>query len=275
MKRAVRAVVFFDLIFMLMLSIAGSIGGYVGNAFYYSAFILPLFLAFLFLRSNKDSDVRFEPLGVLPDLKSLGFTLPLIFPFIALVFLISFLTSLLLGALGFSNVTDVSGNIFGVIVEHAVIPSLFEEAVFRFIPVMLLLPYSKKNALFISSVLFASVHCNLFQIPYALTASLILSAVTIATGSIGPSVILHFLNNLASIAFMRCSGVPYFNLIFFLSLGLLSAVSFGIIFLKREKYLEILKDIKSDKCRVEFSSPVVIFVAMALVVGVVNLWMSL
>ena len=275
MRKAISAITFFDVVFLLMLSVTGNIGGTIGNIIYYLAFIVPLFFASVFLRNNKDDEVKPEPPRLLPDLKSLGFALPLVFPFIAAVFLVSFLTSLLLNALGFSSVTDVSGNIFGVIVKHALIPSLFEEAVFRFIPIMLLSPYSKKNALFISSVMFASVHCNLFQIPYALTASLVLSAVAIATGSIFPSVMLHFLNNLASISFMRCAGVPYFNLIFFLSLGVLTLLSLGFIYLKRDKYMKALKDIYADKCRVEFTPPVVLFVTMALVIGVVNLCVSL
>ncbi len=274
MKKAITAITLFDLVFMLLLSVSGSVGGVFGNIIYYLAFVIPIFLAFIYLR-GRDYEANPTPLKLLPDLKSIVYTLPLIAPFISAVFALSFLTSLLLNLLGFSSVTDVSGNLFGVIIKHAAIPSVFEEAVFRFIPIMLLLPYSKKNAVVISSVMFAAVHCNLFQIPYALIASFVLSFVAIATGNIFPCILLHFLNNLASIAFMRCSEAQNFNLIFFLSLAVLTLASAAVIFFKREKYKKALTEIKEDKCNVEFASSTVIFVGMAIVIGVINLWMRL
>ena len=198
MKKAVMAITFFDMVFLLVLSAAGSIGGTFGEIAYYFAFIIPLFLAFLYVRKNTDEEARPEPLKILPDAKSVAYTLPAVAPFIAIVFLISFLTSLILTSLGFSDTTDVSGNILFVIIKHAMLPAVFEEAIFRFIPLMLLRPYSKKNALVISSLFFAVVHCNLFQIPYALIAGLLLSLTALATGSIFPCILIHFLNNVAS-----------------------------------------------------------------------------
>ena len=211
----------------------------------------------------------------MPDVKSLGYTLPIIAPFIAAVFLISFLTSLLLNALGFSDSTDVSGHIASVMIKHAVLPAFFEEALFRFIPIMILAPYSKKNALVISSLLFAAVHCNLFQIPYALFASLILSSLAIATGSVIPCIALHFINNVTSVIFMRYSYLPNFNLIFFLTLGALSVLSVAFIAVRRKKYKEFFAELRKDKNHVEFTPPLVAFVAIALFTGVISLWMKL
>ncbi len=275
MKKAITAITFFDIVFIFLLSVSGSIDGALGDIMYYFAFIVPVFLAFLYLKGNKDEKSKPFMLKLLPRAKDLRYSLPLVAPFVLIVFAISFLTSLLLTKLGFFDTTDVSGNLFSVIVRHAVLPAFLEEALFRFVPLMLLIPYSKKNALAVSSVMFAAVHCNLFQIPYALIASFMLSLIALATGSIFPCVLIHFLNNLASIFFMRYSGISYFNLIFFLSLGALSAISLAFIVLKREKYKKIFTELKEDKCNVEFSLSTVMFVAMTLVIGVVNLWMSL
>ena len=215
------------------------------------------------------------PLKLLPNVKSFSYALPLIAPFIAIVFVISFLTSLLLNSLGFSDMTDVSGNILYVITKHALLPAIFEEAVFRFIPIMLLLPYSKKNALVISSLLFAAVHCNLFQIPYALAASFLLSLIAISTGSIAPCIVIHFLNNIASILFMRFSSVPYFHVFFLSGLILLTFISVAFIIIKREKYNQIFIELKKDKCNVEFTLSLALFISMTLIIGVMNLWTSL
>ena len=275
MKKAITAITFLDVVFLLLLSVSGSIAGAVGDVLYYFAFALPVLLGVVYSRRNKDEEAEPVLLKVLPDRKSVGYALPIIVPFICVVLLISFLTSLILTKLGFSETTDVSGNLFGVIVKHAVLPAFFEAALFRFIPLMLLIPYSKKNALAVSSVMFAAVHCSLFQIPYALMASFVLSLTALATGSVFPCIIIHFLNNVASIFFMRYSGIPYFNLIFFLSLGVVCAVSVAIIVLKRDKYKKIFQELKEDKCNVEFTPSTIMFVAMTLVIGALNLWQSL
>lgn len=275
MKKCQTAITLFDTVFLLVLSISGSIGGVFGDVVYYFAFVIPIFLAFLYVKKSKDEEAQPVLLKVLPDGKSIGFSLPLIAPFIAIVFLISFLTSLILTSLGFSETTDVSGNLIAVIAKHALLPAFFEEALFRFVPLMLLIPYSRKNALFVSSIMFAAVHCSLFQIPYALFASFMLSFIAIATGSIFPSILIHLLNNLASIFYMRYSEVEQFKLIFLISLAVLSVISLVFVVLRREKYKEAFLEIKNDKCNVEFTLSATMFVAMTLVIGALNLWMSL
>ncbi len=275
MKKAITAITFFDIVFLLLLSASGSIDGIFGDIIYYFAFAAPLFIAFVYLKSNKDEEAKPVLLKVLPDGKALSYAAPLIAPFIVIVFIISFLTSLLLTKLGFSDTSDVSGNLFSVIVRHAVLPAFLEEALFRFVPLMLLIPYSKKNALAVSSIMFAAVHCSLFQIPYALIASFILSLLAIATGSIFPCILIHFLNNVASILFMRYTDTPYFDIIFFSSLAVLSAISLVLIVMRREKYKKIFLELKADKCNVEFTLSTVMFVGMSLIIGALNLWMSL
>lgn len=275
MRKAITAITFFDMVFLLVLSISGSIGGVAGNIVYYFAFIIPGFLAVLYFKSAGNEEIKPTLLKLLPDRKTILSTLPLVAPFIGIVFLVSFLTSLLLNAFGFSDTTDVSGNIVSVVIRHAVIPAFLEEALFRFIPIMLLVSYSKKNALVIPSLMFAFVHCNLFQIPYALIAGFILSFIAIGTGSIFPCILIHFVNNVASIVFMRYAGVGNFNLIFFSVLALLIAVSIAVIILQRRKYKEFITEIKADKSNVEFTSPVLLFTAMTLVMGVAGLWMKL
>lgn len=274
MKKAVLAITFFDMLFLVILSVAGMIGGTVGGALYYFAFLIPLCFAFAYVKSTRNDDIKPQLVKLLPDKKSISYTLPIIAPFIAAVFLISFVTSWLLGLLGYSDTTDVSGNLFLVILKHALLPAFFEEALFRLVPIMLLFPYSKKNAVIVSSVFFACIHCNLFQIPYALAAGIVLAFVTVSTESIVPAFILHFLNNLASIVFMRNGGNTQFSVIFFISLLILVLVSLVFIFVKRNSYLSIFNELKTDKCNLEFGASGVLLVAMTLIVGAFNLWMT-
>ena len=209
MKKAINSVTFLLLVFIFFLSLSSAFSAAIGGLFYYSAYVVPVILAMLYFKASEKDEIRPTALRIMPDKKSALFSIPFVFPFVAIVLLISFLTSLVLNTLGFSYATDVSGNIFAVITKHVLLPAFLEEAVFRFIPLALIAPYSKKNAVVISSVFFAVVHCNLFQIPYALFAGLVLSYVALATGSIFPAVALHFLNNLSSVILMRNDSLAF------------------------------------------------------------------
>ena len=61
----------------------------------------------------------------------------------------------------------------------------------------------------------------------------------------------------------------------FALLSVLTAVSIVIIVLQREKYKMVLRELKEDKSNVEFTLSTFMFVAMTLIIGVVNLWTSL
>lgn len=271
MKKAISAVTFFNLVFILVLSLSGSIKGWCGDVLYYLAYLIPVCFSFLYIKKWEKDEIKPQPPGLLPDGKSVVYALPFVFPFILIVALISLLSSIILGALGYTDSVDVSGNIITVIFRHAVLPAFFEEAVFRFIPIALIAPYSKKSALFISSIFFAVAHCNLFQIPYALFAGLVLAYITLASGNIIPAIILHLLNNISSIILMRNMSEG-FNFVFFLVLFALCAVSLVFIIIKREKYGKLLKEILADKRAVELTMAGLLFTFAMLFIGVLNLW---
>ena len=74
---------------------------------------------------------------------------------------------------------------------------------------------------------------------------------------------------------MRYSEVEQFKPIFLITLAVLSVISLVFIVLRREKYKEAFLEIKNDKCNVELTLSATMFVAMTLVIGALNLWMSL
>jgi membrane protease YdiL (CAAX protease family) len=199
-------------------------------------------------------------------------TAPVIMPTVAIVFLVSFLTAFLLGKFFEAPAVDVSGNLFGVIILHALVPAVFEEALFRYIPIAMLSHISKRDCIWISALLFALVHCNLFQIPYAFVAGIVLVSVDIAFNSLIPSVLIHFLNNLFSILFMRYGNSERFVLWFVISLAVLSAASVAFIILKKEKYVEKFKPLfEKGKEKITLTADIFVLIVLTLIISVTNL----
>ncbi len=81
----------------------------------------------------------------------------------------------------------------------AVIPPLIEEFAIRGCILQPLRRYGEKFAIAATSVLFAILHGNLVQAPFALIAGLALGYVCCITGSLWPSVIIHLVNNMYSV----------------------------------------------------------------------------
>ena len=268
MPRALKYVTFLDLLFILFISAAGFIGGAVGDVVYYLAFVVPVFIAFALKKAN---GVEFSPPRLKISAEGAVFTLPIIAPVLAAVFLISWLTSLLLGALGAENTVDMSGNVFVLILTHALLTSILEEALFRYVPIAFIAPHSKKHAIIISALFFAFAHCNLFQIPYAFFAGLVFAAVDIATDSILPSLLVHFLNNLISIFWIRGSGDTTFVLVYVFILVSLALLSLIPILIMRKRYAKRLSDIFSARGDVRLSYEPMLFLATTLFVALISL----
>ncbi len=98
---------------------------------------------------------------------------------------------------------DMPESITGIIIYFicvAVFPALVEEFFFRGIVLSSLKKFGTGFAVVVSSIMFALIHGNLVQIPFALTIGLALGFLYVETGSIWPGVIVHFINNLTASA---------------------------------------------------------------------------
>lgn len=82
----------------------------------------------------------------------------------------------------------------------AIIPALSEEFFFRGVVLNVLKPYGQGFAIVMSSVIFGFFHGNLGQIPFALAGGMFFALLTLYSGSLIPSILLHFFNNLLSVA---------------------------------------------------------------------------
>lgn len=219
------------LIFLLLLSL-GSVGGLVGALSYPLAFILPA-AGLLLITKPKD----------LPRLSGemtvTGF-IPLIAPSLLLIFGAAYLTAFILfSTLGAESSVKMTGDPLSDVVTLAVAPALLEEMLFRYIPLKIIAPYSKKTALLISALFFALAHSSLFSIPHAAVAGVIFMSLDLLAASPLPSVILHLSNNLFSIGWEYAFPEGSAHLLV-ISLAVLAAISLIVIIAYRKKYIKLL-----------------------------------
>lgn len=225
------------LIFLILISISGSVSGVLARAMYYSAFILPI--AFILLITAKDKVNPLDYLKVNKDMLKLS--APLIFPTVSIVIIISFVTALIVFAItGKQNAVNVGSSYPLALIKHALLPALLEEMLFRYLPMRLVAPYSKRNAIIISSVVFALIHMDIFSIPYAFFAGVVFILLSIATDSVIPSIIIHFINNAISVTVVFVNRGEA-SLAIYLSVGLLALISVIFIVIKRKEYKASIK----------------------------------
>lgn len=77
----------------------------------------------------------------------------------------------------------------------AILPAFAEEFAFRGVTLQLLRPYGEAFAVIGSAFAFGVMHGTVIQIPFAFAGGLFFGYIAVRTGSIWPSVLLHFLNN--------------------------------------------------------------------------------
>ncbi|MBO7304426.1 MAG: CPBP family intramembrane metalloprotease [Clostridia bacterium] len=268
MRRAISYVVFADIIFILLLCVAGMTEGALSDAAYLCAFLLPASIVLLI--SFKRKRVLAPPKLKLSP-RAIPLLLPTVMPTVFLVLLLSAAFSLLLSLFVTIPATDVSGNIWAVIFRHAVLTAVLEELLFRYLPITLLAPYSKRITVFLSALLFALSHAALYQIPYAFAAGVIFAVLDLAFDSILPSVILHFLNNLASVFWVRYFDNVTFRISYVALLCALTAASVVIMILLRKKYTELVRRATESGEKEKMPYEVWVFSLMMLIVSAMNL----
>ncbi len=268
MRKAVNYIVAADLLFVFILAISGLLSGIAGDFVYYLSFIIPTVIFVLVARREKLESV---PLKLKISKEDVILLIPAIAPALAVIFLLSWLTSLLLAPFGSGNSVDTSGNIFQLVLLHAIAPAILEEGLFRYIPIKYLSPISSKWAVIISAACFSAAHLSFYQIPYAFAAGIIFAVIDIMSGSILPSVIFHFLNNTVSLIWLKYAGSGKLYLVFLLLLFVLAIASFVILLLKRKLYRKKLAEIFLSESKQKLAFSFLFFVALALIMAAFNL----
>lgn len=249
MKRAVKILTVLDILFILLLSLSGSTSGVFRDILYLLAFWLPLLLGvrasagFKREREGRAGLAEGEPVGIGLSREGARTFLPLVVPTVALVFVAAFLTSALLGLLGYTP-SAVPDQPFAIqLLVHALAPAIFEELLFRYLPIKLLYGYSPRGCVLISALYFALIHLDIFKMPYAFIAGVLFVMIDLACDSILPSLIIHFVNNAASLVTMKFGHIPNFLMVFYVSFGALAVISLVFVFIGRRKYLSAVKEV--------------------------------
>ena len=242
MTEAIKLLTFISIIFVITLMISGTLGGIVGEVIYYLAFVAPIFIGYRAsegLKYNREEQkgLAESPDGLLSfDKKRALLLLPIALPAVTLIMLASVITTLILSLAGVTSAPIEGDGLITMLIVHALIPAFLEEALFRYIPMKLLMPYSKRWCVIYSALCFALIHCSFFQMPYAFIAGVLFMVVDIALGSVWPSVILHFLNNALSVVCMKYFTDTPALFAFFGVMLVISAVSLVFVYRRRGEY---------------------------------------
>jgi membrane protease YdiL (CAAX protease family) len=92
-----------------------------------------------------------------------------------------------------------TGSLLLNILVFALLPAILEEMVYRGYILRTLLPHGKRLAIVVSSLMFALMHGNILQIPFAFIVGITCGYLAVKTGSIWIPILLHFLNNFMSV----------------------------------------------------------------------------
>ncbi len=238
---------FFVLIYVLLSAVSSYLTWWISPVLYILAFAIPLILSHLY--SRRDKRAREEARGLSlsePRLFRISgrdtvLLLPLIAPTVGVVFLVSYLTSLLLTSLGVGGAPVYTGGEIEVLLRGAVAPAILEELLFRYVPILLIAPYSRKYTVLLSAVYFAIVHTNPWQMPYAFLAGILFIIIDLSFSSVIPSLLLHLINNSVSFVWSFIISGESAAAVFVSVLVSLAALSLLVVGIRWRAYLALLR----------------------------------
>lgn len=120
------------------------------------------------------------------------------------------------------------------LIAFALVAPLCEELIFRGILLRRLCGLGDLSAVLLSALAFGLFHMNLIQLPYAFVLGMVFAVITLLTGSIRDTVLLHmFINGTSSLV----HGAPtLIHNAYYLSIGLCIPVTLYLFFTTRKKY---------------------------------------
>ena len=263
MNNATNTTVMTQLLFVVLLAIASMTSGALYPIIYALSFIVPIALGAI-LAKGTGAKLK-DPFKI--KKRDVTLLLPTVFPILLVIILVALLTSFLLSLIGKTNEVALYDTLFENLLFHALLPAIFEELIFRYIPLITIARHSKKWAVIISAATFAASHMNLFQIPYALIAGVLFMLIDIKAESVIPSVLLHLLNNSLSVL----SLVYGIDVAIIISVAVTAAISGIFIFKNKSYYLGFAKDIFGEKCNEKITYSPLLLIIPCLIISVISL----
>lgn len=186
----------------------------IGFQFCYSVilYVVVFTIFILFHRKNNIDLMSATRLNRKPNIKTLivCFALGLVF-----VLLTSPIINCWVWALQTLNVKAPSDFVLNSVWEYigalfivALLPAVMEELLFRGVILNSLRKLGKWSAILISATAFALMHGNLFQLPYTFGFGILLGYIAFETGSLLPTMLIHFISNaqVLTFAFFKIGG---------------------------------------------------------------------
>jgi len=155
------------------------------------------------IKSNISDTLKFYQVNKISGKKIRKCILIGLLVFILNIFISSFFYAII-SSLGYNSV-KVSATTYSFsqlitnLIFTALLPGICEEFAHRGMLLNSLKKYGKIKAIIISALLFGLLHLNIEQFFYATIIGFFLGFLTIATNSIYPAIIIHFMNNAMSI----------------------------------------------------------------------------
>lgn len=183
-----------------------TVGSYTMQAFLSVFFIGgPFLLAYRILKKKKY--VGILPFGTTYNKKAAVsltmFLAPVVLISTMIINYISAIFQSIMGITFESGLEDMTaeGPVSAIVLTFslAVIPAVVEEFCIRGVVLQPLRRYGDKFAIIMSAAIFSILHGNMVQIPYTLVAGIYFGYLCVATGSLWPSIVLHFINNMFSV----------------------------------------------------------------------------
>lgn len=153
-----------------------------------------------------------------------------------------------------------------------ILPAIAEEAAFRGMIVSGLDDYNPIISAAITGFAFSLFHMNPAQTPYQFVTGFSFALLSICSGSVYPTIIVHFLNNFITINLYYFGvgfSVPQSVSIIMTIIGVMAFIAFVIIAVFDCKRKEIGNDAKAIKNWIKFALPGVIMCAVVWTLGLI------
>ena len=241
--------------------------------------LVPFVIAYGVLKKKKIAGIL--PMGTTYNRKAaISLTMLCVPLMIFSTLAINFVSTIIQEMLGITFTTGVEDpkimgaeGIFIAVLSTAVLPAILEEVVVRGIIMQPLRRFGDKFAIVASALIFGIMHGNMVQIPYTVVAGLFMGYLAIATGSLWPSIILHFINNFYSVLVMIAfdnGGETAGGIVSVILLGLfvISGVAGGLIYFQMNYKTPLKKGVDTLKTGEKFST---LFLNVPMIIAIVFL----
>lgn len=226
---------------------------------------IPFAVAYLVLKKKKIAGIL--PMGTTYNKKAAMSLTMLCVPLMLFsTFVINYASTIIQNIFGITFTTGVEDpKILGIdgfliaTLSTAVLPAVLEEVIIRGIVMQPLRRFGDKFAIVASALIFGIMHGNMVQIPYTVVAGLFLGYLAVATGSLWPSIILHFINNFYSVALLAAydnfgDAAGGITAILFIALFILSGIVGGVLFFPMNYKTKLKNGVDTLKTGEKFSA---------------------